>query len=629
MKSFLEKRRAQTLALALLCLFTLLAAAASVIVNCARSEGWYYLSEHDGFEATSSCRDYVAQANYYVASNVQWLEDLTLDTLGSYAGEAFSYVIQSDGVVTADTTTDRSVSVDTCIAYLEDGTAFSVTGYVNLPVEPYDGCYSEYAAYRAFFGLRYAAAVCKAAFLALAALAALTLCFGAAKRGREGRLAPILCKPFDAVLAADALALLLLYRSAEAMVNGLWRLVRSYIGIYPTIWIWPAMVGLKVVFTVAAAAFALWYMAGQLGAGSLHRGLLLSRLPPIVSVLMLLGVHVFLLYAEEILARSGYPWLLGKGKLLLVAIDAAAAPVLAVYARQARRVRRAARELAAGNLSYKTDTDRLRFVWRELGEDLNRIGDGMAQAVEDRLKSERMKTELITNVSHDLKTPLTSIINYIDLLKSGGLDEETRKEYLAVLDRQSAKLKKLTEDVVEASKAASGAITVNREPIDAVELLEQLLGEYSGRMEAAEVTPVLTAPEERVTITADSALLGRVIENLITNIIKYAQPGTRAYFDLTRSGETATITAKNVSREPLNISAEELMERFVRGDSSRHSEGSGLGLSIARSLTELMGGRLRLTLDGDLFKAALSLPTAGLPEQTERLPEAAESPAAT
>ena len=226
------------------------------------------------------------------------------------------------------------------------------------------------------------------------------------------------------------------------------------------------------------------------------------------------------------------------------------------------------------------------------------------------MKSERMKTELITNVSHDLKTPLTSLINYIAFLKQPGLDEQTRAEYLDVLEKQSTKLKKLTEDVLEASKAVSGAVDVHLEPIDAVELLEQLVGEHADRMAAAGIEPVLNKSCESTLILADSTLLGRVLENLIVNITKYAQRDTRAYFDLTETQDAVYITMKNTSREPLNIPAEELLERFVRGDSSRHSEGSGLGLSIANSFTELMGGKLQLTLDGDLFKAELTFPRA-------------------
>jgi signal transduction histidine kinase len=192
------------------------------------------------------------------------------------------------------------------------------------------------------------------------------------------------------------------------------------------------------------------------------------------------------------------------------------------------------------------------------------------------------------------------MINYVALLKKPDLDEATRAQYLDVVDRQSQKLKKLTEDVVEASKAASGVMQVNLEPLDAGEILEQAVGEHSQRLRQAGIEPVVTVPKKTVTLVADGTLLGRVLENLLTNIAKYAQPGTRAYFDLAQGEQGVVFTVKNVSSAPLNISADELMERFVRGDDSRHSEGSGLGLSIAQSLTKLMGGTLTLVLDGDL-----------------------------
>ena len=221
------------------------------------------------------------------------------------------------------------------------------------------------------------------------------------------------------------------------------------------------------------------------------------------------------------------------------------------------------------------------------------------------MKSERFKTELITNVSHDLKTPLTSIVSYVDLLKKEPIESESAQEYIDVLDRQSQKLKKLTADLVDASKASSGALPVHSEKLDLGELLRQSAGEYTEKFAAAGIAPVLLVPEGETYVTADGRLLWRVLDNLLGNAVKYAQSGTRLYLELVQDETETVLTLKNISREPLNIPAEELMERFVRGDGSRHTDGSGLGLSIAKSLMELMGGKLALTLDGDLFKAAL------------------------
>ena len=269
----------------------------------------------------------------------------------------------------------------------------------------------------------------------------------------------------------------------------------------------------------------------------------------------------------------------------------------------------AAKNIADGDLNYRVDTSKMRFDFKAHGEDLNRIGDGLSLSVDDRLKSERMKTELIPNVSHDLKTPLTSIVNYVDLLKKEGLTG-TAGEYVEVLDRQSARLKKLTEDLVEASKASTGNLHVTLETVNVSEFLEQAQAEYAARLVTAGLTAVMQVPEEALPARSDGRYLWRIMDNLLGNACKYALPGTRVYISAERREDMVVISVKNISREKLNISADELMERFVRGDSSRNTEGSGLGLSIAQSLAALMGGRLELTVDGDLFKAEVFLPGA-------------------
>lgn len=320
-----------------------------------------------------------------------------------------------------------------------------------------------------------------------------------------------------------------------------------------------------------------------------------------------------LVYAVVVLVNAlGMILAFGAGSffvfLLTFVLDAAGLYFVIRTVRQLKTLQTAAQKLAAGDLTYTVDTEKMYPVLKEHGDNLNAVSVGMSRAVNERMKSERFKTELITNVSHDLKTPLTSIVSYVDLLKKEPTESEAAREYIEVLDRQSQKLKKLTTDLVDASKASSGALPVNLEKIDLGELLRQSAGEYTEKFAAAAITPVLNVPEAETYVTADGRLLWRVLDNLLGNAVKYAQSGTRLYLELT-PGETETVlTLKNISREPLNIPAEELMERFVRGDGSRHTDGSGLGLSIANSLMELMGGKLTLTLDGDLFKAALVFP---------------------
>ena len=273
------------------------------------------------------------------------------------------------------------------------------------------------------------------------------------------------------------------------------------------------------------------------------------------------------------------------------------------------------KELAAGNLDYKVPTDRLYGEFRRHGENLNNLRQGIQHAVEEQMKSERMKTELITNVSHDIKTPLTSIVSYVDLLKKEPMPNDQAREYLNVLDRQAARLKKLTEDLVEASKASTGNLTVHFQPTDVNVLLSQSSGEYQERLAARDLSLVLTPAEEAPWISADGQLLWRVFENLLSNAQKYAMPGTRVYLSCQATEAEVAVTFRNISATPLNISAEELMDRFVRGDAARSTEGSGLGLSIARDLTQLQHGRFDLTIDGDLFKVVLTFPRCPQPPE--------------
>ena len=272
-------------------------------------------------------------------------------------------------------------------------------------------------------------------------------------------------------------------------------------------------------------------------------------------------------------------------------------------------LRESTQKMSQGNLDTKVDDSLMIGCFREFAGELNDLADVAMVAAQKQLKSERMKTELITNVSHDIKTPLTSIINYVDLLQKPHSPEEQR-QYLDVLDRQSQRLKKLVEDLMEMSKASTGNMTVEITRLDAVESVNQALGEFSGKLERAQLYPVFRHSDAAMPILADGKLVWRVLSNLLGNAVKYAMPGTRIYLELSRVSGTVILSLKNISREELNIDAEELMERFVRGDASRNTDGSGLGLNIAKSLMELQQGQLQLLVDGDLFKVTLIFPEA-------------------
>ena len=268
-----------------------------------------------------------------------------------------------------------------------------------------------------------------------------------------------------------------------------------------------------------------------------------------------------------------------------------------------------AKRMRRGDLDTKVDDGLLVGCFRDFAQELNGLADVAVVAAQKQLKSERMKTELITNVSHDIKTPLTSIINYVDLMSKPHSEEE-QELYLEVLSRQSQRLKKLIDDLMEMSKASTGNINVDIARVDAAEAVNQALGEFGDKLAKANLTPVFRRPEEPVEMLADGRLVWRVLSNVLSNAVKYALSGTRLYVDLTTLEGKVLISLKNISREELNVAADELMERFVRGDASRNTEGSGLGLNIAKSLMELQKGQLQLLVDGDLFKVTLIFPQA-------------------
>lgn len=341
-----------------------------------------------------------------------------------------------------------------------------------------------------------------------------------------------------------------------------------------------------------------WHLAG-----SCWRGVLRLPLVPLTAgVVLLITVGEFmgiLLFADWNAGALMFLWFLEKLVVL---------PVIFYVALTCQKLRTHAHSLAQGNLDTTLDTARMVGALKAHAEDLNSIADAIDTAVGQRTRSECFKAELITNVSHDIKTPLTSIINYTDLICREQCDNPRITEYAQVLHRQGERLKKLLVDLVEASKASTGNLEVHRAPCRVDVLLDQAAGEYEQRLTQSGLTLVLQKPETGLVILADGRHLWRVFDNLMNNICKYALSGTRVYLTLAQAGTKVRVSFRNISRDPLDMPAAQLLERFARGDAARTTEGSGLGLSIAQSLTELQGGKMELSVDGDLFKVVLSFP---------------------
>lgn len=304
----------------------------------------------------------------------------------------------------------------------------------------------------------------------------------------------------------------------------------------------------------------------------------------------------------------GLTWQTGISILVLIVFWIWSYYKLKEYGIEQEKIRLALKNIYEGKTDIRLNENELNGVLKEMAIYINDIAGGFSNAISESLKSERLKTELITNVSHDIKTPLTSIINYVDLLKTEDIQNEKANEYIKILEQKSQRLKKLIEDLVEASKASSGNVKLNLENISIKELFNQTIGEFEDKLESKRLNIEVNMPNTDLRVNADSRYLYRIVENLFSNITKYALDGSRVYIDIKEKTDVIEIALKNISKDKLNISSEELMQRFVRGDKSRYTEGSGLGLSIAQSLTELQGGKFDITVDGDLFKVIMTWP---------------------
>lgn len=457
------------------------------------------------------------------------------------------------------------------------------------------------------YRFRYAAFwLCGGGALLLVSCVIFLLCGAGHKNGREGIVPGLLTGiPFDVMILGMGFGLYVVWRLVLEM--------QYYFSYYA------AAAAMGIAILVLGLLF-LWDLAIRLKLGKLWRHTLifcaarflkkvvralwrLIRGIPLVWTAVAAYMAVCLL---EILGISRFTRMRSGGWLVWWMEKAVLFALVLYLALICRKLLKASRELAAGHEEYRVDTRPMVGAFLEHGENLNSIGRGVSRAVEEKMKSERLKTELISNVSHDLKTPLTSIINYAELIGREETENAAIQEYAEVLLRQSGRLKRLLENLVEVSKAVTGSMEVNLEPCEAGVLLSQAAGEYQQRMEEKGLELRVSQPEEPVRILADGRHLWRVFDNLLNNICKYAQEGSRVYLTLEQKEGKVFIIFRNMSGYALDISPQELEERFVRGDKSRHMEGNGLGLSIAKSLTELQKGQMNIVIDGDLFKVTLT-----------------------
>lgn len=457
--------------------------------------------------------------------------------------------------------------------------------------------------------------------LAIAALVFLVLYFVSAgyRRNKEGIYLNFFDRiPFEVMIAAVAFAETFMAYGLYSMLKYFSRDIEDYIGFSEMVFLCCAvifvagLIGIGFLGTVAVrikaktfwkntlicrakdfviktiAKLALWT------AENVPLAVILGISLPIIAVISILEA-AFIQDGSEALA---FFFVLGR-----LAEIALALYLIWGYS----KLRSGAKRIAAGKTDQAVDEERLFGSYRLFARDLNGVGQSIQLAVDERMKSERTKTALITNVSHDIKTPLTSIINYVDLLKKEDATEDDKKEYLEILSKQSERLKKLIQDLIDASKASAGAMEVELAETDLCTMAKQVAGEYQDKYEKAGLNMVMKNMDEAYMVKADNNLLWRVMDNLFNNTLKYGMPGTRVYLECGQKDSEAFFSIINVSKDELGISEEELMERFVRGDVSRNTEGSGLGLSIARSLMELMGGKLSIKIDGDSFKAVISI----------------------
>ncbi|NPV93203.1 MAG: sensor histidine kinase [Firmicutes bacterium] len=491
------------------------------------------------------------------------------------------------------------------------GTPYEISVAVLEPLKEGDAFYDQYQEYSWVKSLTDRAFIALAGSLVLMLAAFIYLAFVSGRREKDGE---IVLAPIDSIYTDLFTLLVVAAGAASFLVEGI---ILDAVSGLPQIliassilWGIDAIIGLTYILSLVRQAKKRQVIKNSLIyklLHGLHQWMVLAFTGRIFKAwtLLLLLAYGIVNAGLIIMANDGAEELAG---LLLVVLNLVVIYLVARALQSLSQIMAAVKEIAAGNLDYPLDATRISAAFSGMAGDILNIQEGLRKAVAEAIKGERMKTDLITNVSHDLKTPLTSIVNYVDLLKQEDLDSEKATEYVAVLDEKSSRLKQLIDDLFEASKVTSGNITVAREKVDLHALVMQACGEFEEKLNQAELSTVVNAVEPATLIAADGKCMWRVVENLLSNALKYSMPRSRVYIDITQDEQYGSLVIKNISAHPLDITPDQLIERFVRGETSRSTEGSGLGLSIARSLTAIQGGRFKIEIDGDLFKVTVDIP---------------------
>ncbi len=510
-------------------------------------------------------------------------------------------------------TSDTSIPLFGNLEDMMAGSPCEVYAAVVDPLQPGDMFYDNYLDYTRAKARTNAAIIVSIISFILMAAAFVYLIYVAGRRKPDGEVVPA---PVDRMYT-DVYSLLVLIAAILSL--------HIAIGISPAVSDVVTIIAIAVVLSLdifIGLSYVL-SMARQIKTGQIFTNTLLYKLGSDLKaflrmafqgkvfkewILLLLLGYGFINGLLFVFLRDSYAEAAVILFLLLLAFNAAVVYFVARSLVALTQIMEAVKKISAGNLDYPLDSTIIPVSFSAFAADIRSLQGGLQKAVAQAVKGERMKTDLITNVSHDLKTPLTSIINYVDLLQKENLENEAAAEYVNILEEKSARLKQLIEDLVEASKASSGNLAVTGEKVDLQELMMQACGEYEEKIQQAELDLHMQTAAATVVIWADGKHMWRIAENLLSNVIKYSLPHSRVYIDIASSNGYGSFTIKNISAFPLNISPEQLTERFVRGDESRSTEGSGLGLSIAQSLTGLQGGKFQLEIDGDLFKVTVAIP---------------------